>query len=279
MALIPDAPKASPLVPKIVQLRSTRREGHDIWTLEIEPGEFSFSSGQFNMLYAYGIGEVPISISGDPATPNRLLHTVRAVGAVSRAITQLKPGDSLGLRGPYGSAWPVEEGKGSDLIVVAGGLGLAPLRPAIYRVLAQREHYGRVALLYGARSPEEILFRRELESWRRRLDIAIEVSVDHATGDWRGNVGVVTTLIGRASFDPPHTIAMVCGPEIMMRFSAIALEACGVTPDRIYLSMERNMKCAVGHCGHCQFGPALLCRDGPVLRYDRVAGLITVREL
>lgn len=279
MARIPDVPAASALLPKVVKVRSTRREGRDVWTLEIEPGEFSFRPGQFNMLYAYGVGEAPISISSDPASPGRLLHTVRAVGPVSRAITGLKPGDGIGFRGPYGSAWPVENSEGADLVVVAGGLGLAPLRPAIYRALARRSRYGRVALLYGARSPEDILFRRELEGWRRRLDVEVGVSVDQATADWRGDVGVVTELIGRASFDPRHAVAMICGPEAMMRFSATALLARGVAAAKIYLSMERNMKCAVAHCGRCQFGPVLLCRDGPVLRYDRVAQLITVREL
>jgi NAD(P)H-flavin reductase len=267
------------MLPAVARVRGRRRETRDTWTLAIDAGGFAFRPGQFNMLYAFGVGEIPVSVSGDPDAPGPLIHTVRAVGDVSRALTQLKPGDELGLRGPYGTAWPVAESSGSDVIVVAGGLGLAPLRPAIYRLLAGRERYGRIVLLYGTRDPTDILFRREVEGWRRRLDVAIEVTVDHADASWRGHVGVVTKLIGRAAFDPDHTVALVCGPEIMMRFSAGALEAAGVAPERIFLSLERNMKCAVGQCGHCQLGPALLCRDGAVLPYDHVSRLLTVREL
>ena len=164
-------------------------------------------------------------------------------------------------------------------MIVAGGLGLAPLRPSLYRLFAERDHYGRIVLLSGARSPADLLFRRELERWRARLDIDVEVTVDHAGSDWRGNVGVVTTLIHRAAFDPPHTVAMVCGPEIMMRFAAIELEKAGVADDAIYLSMERNMKCAIGHCGHCQFGPDFVCRDGPVANYARLERLLALREI
>jgi len=267
------------MVPVVAHVRTRRRETRDTWTLAIDAGGLTFRPGQFNMLFAFGIGEIPVSVSGDPGTPGPLIHTVRAVGDVSQAVTRLKPGDALGLRGPFGTAWPLAESGGSDIVVVAGGLGLAPLRPAIYRLIAERDRYGRIAVLYGTRSPQDILFRRELEGWRRRLDIAIEVTVDHADPSWHGHVGVVTKLIGRAGFDPDHTVAFLCGPEIMMRFTAAALEAAGVAGERIYLSLERNMKCAVGQCGHCQFGPTLLCRDGAVMRYDRVSRLLTVREL
>jgi NAD(P)H-flavin reductase len=230
------------------------------------------------MLYAFGLGEVAISISGDPAKGDRIVHTVRAVGAVSGALTRLRRGGVIGVRGPYGSCWPVSQAEGSDIVMIAGGLGLAPLRPAIYRVLAHRKRYGRVVLLYGARGPGDILYRREIERWRR-LDVDIEVTVDHAAADWRGNVGVVPELIPRISFDPLHTVALVCGPEIMMRFTIAALRDRGVGLDRIHLSMERNMKCAIGLCGHCQFGPAFVCRDGPVFRFDRIAPLFNLREI
>jgi NAD(P)H-flavin reductase len=185
----------------------------------------------------------------------------------------------LGLRGPYGTPWPVESAEGNDVVFVAGGLGLAPLRPAIYHVLARREQYGRVVVLYGTRSPSDILFRHEVERWRRRLDLEILVTVDRADADWRGDVGVVPRLIGRAGFDPHAVVAMVCGPEVMMRFTANGLHAAGVALDHIYLSMERNMKCAIGLCGHCQFGPDFVCKDGPVMRYDRIADIMTVREI
>jgi NAD(P)H-flavin reductase len=273
---------ADPFVPQPYRVARVRRESGDIVTLELAPlqGErANFLPGQFNMLYAFGVGEVAISMSGDPAVRGGYIHTVRNVGAISGAIAGLAAGAMVGVRGPYGTAWPTEPAAGNDVVFVAGGLGLAPLRPAIYRVLAQRARYGRVALLYGTRSPPDILYRGELERWRRRLDVDVSITVDRADASWRGNVGVVTKLIARAGLDPQNTVAMVCGPEVMMRFSAIALGAAGLSAERIYLSMERNMKCAIGLCGHCQFGPDFICKDGPVMRYDRIAGILAVREI
>ena len=270
-------------VPAIGRISARRRETGDTWTLSIDArgigvDGFAFEPGQFNMLYAFGIGEIPVSLSGDPATREHLTHTVRAVGSASEAIARLRPGDPIGVRGPFGTAWPIRESAGADVLVIAGGLGLAPLRPAIYRLLAERERYGRIALLYGTRSPADILFRREIERWRRR-DMMIEVTVDHADVAWHGHVGVVTKLIERIAFNPAIAVAFVCGPEIMMRFAASALQTAGIKPESIHLSLERNMKCAIGQCGRCQLGPNLLCRDGAVMRYDRVRPLLTVREL
>jgi NAD(P)H-flavin reductase len=272
---------ADPMLPYVARVLDRRREGADVWTLDIEPeeGAPSFTPGQFNMLTAFGVGEAAISVSGDPAEPGRLVHTIRAVGAVSSALTRLDAGDLLGLRGPFGVGWPMAEAGGRDVVVVAGGLGLAPLRPALYRLFAERARYGKITLLFGARGPADVLFRHEIESWRRRLDIGIEVTVDHANSDWHGHVGVVTTLIKRADFDPLRTVAMVCGPEVMMRFAIAALGEAGVADGAIYLSMERNMKCAVAFCGHCQFGTVFVCRDGPVFRYDQVRSLLTVKEI
>jgi NAD(P)H-flavin reductase len=251
-----------------------------VWTLDIEPnGPMAFAPGQFNMLTVFGVGEAAISVSGDPAEPGRLVHTIRAVGAVSSALTRLDRGDVLGLRGPFGVGWPMAEAAGRDVVVVVGGVGLAPLRPALYRLYAERARYGKIALLYGTRSPADILFRSEIESWRRRLDIDVEVTVDHADADWHGRVGVVTNLIGRAEFDPHHAIALVCGPEVMMRFGVMALRKAGVAEADIYVSMERSMKCAVAFCGHCQLGTVFVCRDGPVFRYDRIRDLFAVKEL
>lgn len=276
------AAPADPFVPQPYRVGRLRREAGDIMTLELAPlaGERpDFLPGQFNMLYAFGVGEVAISMSGDPAARGGYIHTVRNVGAVSAAIAKLEAGTMLGVRGPFGTAWPTESAAGSDVVFVAGGLGLAPLRPAIYRVLAQRARYGRVVLLYGTRSPPDILYRHELERWRRRLDVDISITVDRADTSWRGNVGVVPRLIARAGIDPHNTVAMVCGPEVMMRFSANALTAAGLPAEHIYLSMERNMKCAIGLCGHCQFGPDFICKDGPVMRYDRIAAILAVREI
>jgi NAD(P)H-flavin reductase len=273
---------ADPMVPSIARVLRRRRELADTWTLELEAEDRSllgFGPGQFNMLYLPGVGEVAISVSGDPAGARHLVHTIRDVGKVSGALTRLKPGMRLGVRGPFGSTWPVEAAAGRDVVVIAGGLGLAPLRPAIYRLLAERRRFGRVAILYGTRSPGDILYPRELERWRRRLDVQIEVTVDHAGLDWRGHIGVVTHLISRAAFDPEQTVAMVCGPEVMMRFAALALHDEGVPDEAIHLSMERNMKCALGHCGRCQFGPMLVCRDGPVASFGRIGRMLAVKEL
>ncbi|MBZ0293992.1 MAG: FAD/NAD(P)-binding protein, partial [Anaerolineae bacterium] len=232
-----------------------------------------------NMLYIFGVGEIPISISGDPAHPELLVHTTRAVGAVTNVMNTLKVGDVIGVRGPFGSAWPARAAKGHDVVLVAGGIGLAPLRPALYQILSRREDYGNIVLLYGTRSPEDILFRKELEQLRARFDLEVYVTVDYAGTRWHGNVGVVTKLIPKAPFDATHTLAMVCGPEVMMRFAASELQNRGVSTDKIFVSMERNMKCAVGFCGHCQFGPMFICRDGPVFTYRHVAEWINRWEV
>jgi NAD(P)H-flavin reductase len=238
-----------------------------------------FAAGQFNMLYVFGVGEIPISITGDPANRKKLVHTTRVVGTVTKALRKLKRGDVLGVRGPFGSRWPVQEAIGNDVVIVAGGIGLAPLRPALCEVLSQREKYGKVVLLYGTRSPSDILYQRELEKWRARFDLDVYVTVDRGTGGWRGNVGVVTALISKAPFDPANTIAMVCGPEVMMRYTALELESRGVRTDNIFFSLERNMKCAVGFCGRCQFGPTFICKDGPVFRYSRIKSWLAQREI
>jgi NAD(P)H-flavin reductase len=229
------------MVPTPYRVRHVRRELPDIATLELSPLQGSvpeFQPGQFNMLYAFGRGEVAISMSGDPAVRDVTVHTVRDVGAISGAIARMGVGAVVGVRGPFGTAWPAAEAAGSDVMIVAGGLGLAPLRPAIYQVLANRPRYGHVVILYGTRSPAEILFRSELERWRQLLDIEVMVTVDHADASWHGDVGVVPQLISRARFDADHTVAMVCGPEVMMRFTASGLLRAGVPPKQIHLSME-----------------------------------------
>jgi NAD(P)H-flavin reductase len=274
---------SDPMLPQIYQVQRVRREMPDTFTLELEPVNGSdippFATGQFNMLYVFGVGEIPISISGDPARHKLLVHTTRAVGTVSKAMRELKPGDVMGVRGPFGSHWPIEHAVGRDVVIVAGGIGLAPLRSAMYQVIAQREQYGKVVLLYGARAPKDILYRRELEHWRAHFDLEVYVTVDQAAGTWRGSVGVVTKLISRAPFDPLNTLALVCGPEVMMRFTAAELEKRGIAAQNIYISMERNMKCAIGMCGHCQYGPHFVCKDGPVFQYSQVQGLFTKREI
>jgi NAD(P)H-flavin reductase len=265
------------MAPRSFRVERKTRETHDTWTLSLAPvsgDQFDVAPGQFTMLYAFGVGEVPISVSGSP-----LIQTIRAVGPVTRALCASRPGTVVGVRGPFGTSWPVEQAKGGDLLIVAGGVGLPPVRPALYHALEHRDDYGRVILLYGARSPEDIVFRQELERWRSRMDLEVDATVDAATGDWRGKVGVVTTLIPRAGIDPAGTAAFVVGPEIMMRFVARALADEGLPSERIWISMERSMKCGVALCGHCQFGPSLICRDGAVYPYPAIEPFLGVREL
>lgn len=293
-------PKA-PLLPVFLPVASRDVESHDVVTLtfglpddiddkvrspsqgetidDFSPLSHQTQPGQFNMMYVFGVGEVPVSISGDTSSTDTLVHTVRGVGPVSDALLQVRPGEHIGLRGPYGRGWPVLAAEGKDVLLVAGGIGLAPLRPVIYHLLRHRSHYGQVAILYGARSPEEFIFARQLEQWRAQPDIQVLVTVDCADALWNGNVGVVTDLIDSVQFDPDECLAMVCGPDIMFRFTAQALQDRGVAVEQIYFSMERNMKCAIGSCGHCQFGPHFICKDGPVFSMAEIDSLFTVREI
>lgn len=269
------------MVPAPFTVVSKRQDTADTWTLELcassdEP--FAFAPGQFTMLSAFGTGEVPISISGDPNAPAALVHTVRTVGLATGAICQATPGEVLGVRGPFGRPWPVAEIDGADVLVIAGGIGLAPLRPALLALLARRRRYGRLLLLYGGRAPDQLLYTEELERWTTQ-GLNVAVTVDSAGPEWLGRVGVVPRLVERARFDSASAVALVCGPEVMMRFTVAALARAGVGEERIYTSMERNMQCAIGHCGHCQLGPTLLCRDGPVYRWSELAPWLAIREL
>lgn len=270
-----------PMMPRPYRVTALRGETEDTVTLDMtaEDGRaMAFAPGQFTMLYLFGVGEVPISISGNPHEPETLTHTVRSVGAVTEAIFGLGVGDPLGVRGPYGVGWPVSQAEGRDLVVAAGGIGLAPLRPVLLDVLERRELFGSVSLIYGARTPADLLYRDQLHSWRSRFDLQVEVTVDQPDSSWLGDVGVVTGLLSRIDFDPNNALAMVCGPEIMMKVVARELLAREVEPQSIHFSLERNMKCAVGFCGHCQLGPDFVCRDGPVLPYHRIINRLTVAE-
>ncbi len=286
MASQPQAERSAgvgPMAPRPFRVSASRRETGDSWTLTLEPADGgpppAFRAGQFNMIYAFGVGEVPISISGDPGAGGPLEHTVRAVGPVSAAICRARPGEQLGVRGPFGSSWPLEAAAGRHVVVVAGGVGLAPLRPAVLGALAQRHRLEGLALLCGGRSPAELLFQPELESWREDPRLDVGITVDTASGDWRGHVGVVTTLIDGARFDPARALAFVVGPEVMMRFTVEALLARGMDAGDVYVSIERNMKCAVTHCGRCQFGPTFACREGPVMRFAEIERFLRVREI
>ena len=269
--------------PEPLRVQRVLRETKDTVTISLDasarPGGFPFQPGQFTMLYAFGVGEVPISVSGDPARPERLVHTIRNVGAVTSVLASARRGAVVGVRGPFGAPWPLEQARGNDLLLVAGGLGLAPLRPALLHLLAARRAYGHVTLLVGARAPEALLYRSELMKWARDDRIQVLVTVDRAPPDWRGHVGVVTALLSEAVVRPERAVALVCGPELMMRFAVRELNRFGIDDARIHLSMERNMKCGVGHCGHCQYGPEFICKDGPVLRFDRLRSRFWVKEV
>lgn len=265
------------------RVAAVERETHDTFTLTVTPVEGTafepFQPGQFSMLYVFGVGELPISISGDPADAERMVYTVRSVGQATHALVSRKAGDVIGIRGPFGTSWPVKEARGKDVLIVAGGIGLAPLRPVIYHVLRNRDDYVRLILLYGARSPRDLLYRKQLAEWGRAPDTQVLVTVDYGGLSWRGHVGVVTTLFRQLRLHPAETVAFICGPEIMMRYVIRMLEARGVAPHDIYLSMERNMKCGAGFCGHCQLGPYFVCKDGPVFSYRQLQPWLEVHEL
>lgn len=269
--------------PEPYLVQEVLKETPDTFTLKLAPETGGsagfFRPGQFSMLWVFGVGEMPISISGDPAMRDRLIYTVRSVGQATHSLVDQGVGNGVGVRGPFGAGWPVEAARGRDVIVVAGGIGLAPLRPVIYEVLRHRKEYGRLVVLYGARSPRDLLYRKELALWARQPETQVLTTVDYGGLSWRGHVGVVTTLFKYARFHPARSLAMICGPEIMMRFVARDLAAHGLGRNDIYISMERNMKCAVGFCGHCQYGPHFICKDGPIFRYEQIQSALEKYEL
>ncbi len=262
-----------------------RREAPQIWTLRLRLQDqalrrrFQFRPGQFNMVYDFGVGEVPISIVSDPVDPDLLDHTIRAVGAVSHRLCELDRGDVVGVRGPYGSWWPLDEARGRDVVIVTGGLGCAPVVAAINYIMMRREAYGELNIFHGIKTPRDLLYRERFRAWQAAPNTNVYLSADRPDRRWKHAVGVVTSLFREVRLDPARSIVMMCGPEVMMRSAVRELLDKGVAADRIYLSLERNMKCAVGFCGHCQYGPMFICKDGPVLRYDRISRWFDIREL
>jgi NAD(P)H-flavin reductase len=263
------------MLPSPAVIEAIKPEAYGISTFSLRfvdsggPAAYRFQPGQFNMLYLPGAGEVAISISSDPGEPQLLGHTIRYAGNVTRALGRLKVGHRVGVRGPYGTPWPLEKAAGKSLVIVAGGIGLAPLRPLILSVLRRRDAYGRVVLLYGARTPADLLYTGEFARWQEG-NVEVHVTVDLADEHWKGQVGVVPQLFYRIRVEPKQTVVMTCGPEIMMRFVIYEALARRIAKDAIYLSVERNMKCAVGFCGHCQFGPTFICKQGPVLNFASI---------
>ena len=276
-----EVPVRGAMLPVPHRVTARVQETADTTTLEFESlgNRVRLRAGQFAMLYVFGVGEVPISTSGDHEGDGPLTHTIRPVGAVTRALCALEPGAVVGVRGPFGTEWPLAETASGDLLLVGGGIGLAPLRPAIRHALDRRDHDRSVSVLVGARTPQDLLYVEESERWAAEPDVEVALTVDAAAAGWEGRVGLVTTLIPDAAVDPATASAFVCGPQVMMTFVVRALLQRGVPLARIWVSMERNMRCAVGHCGHCQLGPTLICRDGPVFAARAMVPLMAVREL
>lgn len=277
-------PAAHPWLSQPVVIDSILPETPGVATYRLrfqEPGagdQYSFRPGQFNMLYVPGIGEIAISVSGADAKQT-YAHTIRTVGNVTSRLAALSLGGVLGLRGPFGTSWPLAQARGADIVFVAGGIGLAPLRSAIYEVLAHRADYGQITLLNGARSPESLLYPSEYAAWQTQ-GMAVQTTVDQPSHDWSGRVGVVSLLLDRLPLSRPEsTILLTCGPEVMMKYVVRSALRRGLTAEQVWCSLERNMQCAVGFCGHCQLGPAFICKDGPVLRYDRIAPYLAVERL
>ncbi len=256
------------------------READDIATYRLQfvdeqvRRSYRFSAGQFNMVYLFGVGEVAISIVSDPDKPDSLDHTIRAVGRVTRAIAGLKIGDLLGIRGPFGQGWPLADIRGKDIVVVTGGLGCAPVVGAIEYIFQRRSDFGAVRILHGVKTPHDLLYHERFETWRQHPDTKVYLTSDRADKSWQYHVGVVTELFHEVRIDPARTAVLMCGPEIMMRLGAPILIDRGIPATSIYVSLERHMECGIGLCGHCQMGPFFLCKDGPVMRYDRVAWLL-----
>lgn len=252
------------------------REAEDIDTYRLQlideeaRRQFRFKAGQFNMVYLFGVGEVAISIVSDPDEPDVVGHTIRTVGRVTKAIAALQPGEALGIRGPFGEGWPLEEAEGRNVVIVTGGLGCAPVVGAIEYIFRRRAQYGSIKILHGVKTPQDLLYRERFDQWRRAPDTEVLLTSDQPDKTWSHHVGVVTELFERVAIDPAKSIVLMCGPEIMMRLGVPILLRRGIPGTAVYVSLERHMECGIGLCGHCQMGPYFLCKDGPVMRYDRV---------
>lgn len=273
----------NPYLPREAEIVERTQESPSIFTLRLrlcDPAarsDYRFEPGQFNMLYLYGAGEVAISIVSDPQDATLLGHTIREVGRVTRGLARLQAGDRIGLRGPFGRGWPLQEAPGHDVLIVTGGLGCAPVVSVINYVIMRRTFFGKLTIIQGVKRAEDLLWRERYAYWNTLPDTQVLLSADHGGPVWPWHVGPVTEVFDDARIAAGRTFVMMCGPEGMMRASVAQLAARGVAEDHIYLNMERNMQCAVGHCGHCQYGGAFVCRQGPVFAYPEVKALFDVR--
>lgn len=274
----------NPYLPREAEVVERIEESPNTFSLHLRLTDgqpYSFEPGQFNMLYLHGVGEVPISIVADGAEDagrnTTLTHTIRALGRVTHGLAALQAGDHIGLRGPYGRGWPMRAAEGRDVVVVTGGLGCAPAVSIIHHILDRRERYGKLSILQGVKHTDDLIWRAQYDAWSALPDVQVLLAADVASPGWPGHVGLVTTLFEYLELAPQRSMAMLCGPEAMMRAAAEGLHARGLPAEAIFLSMERNMQCAVGHCGHCQIGGSFVCRDGPVFAWPELRGLLGTR--
>lgn len=272
-------PTFDPHLPLEAEIVKREQDSATIFTLHLRftnpehHQRFIFSPGQFNMLYLYGVGEVAISIVSDPERTNIFTHTIRAIGRVTKALQKLVPGDRIGVRGPYGNGWPLEQVKGKDIVIITGGVGCAPSISIIDYILARREQYGNLSILHGVKHSDDFIFRKRYAIWQKSLNTEIHIAADQAGPKWPWGLGYVTDMIDKIKLNSEDTIAMMCGPEMMMNTAVNALNKKGVPEHHIYLSMERNMECGIGQCGHCQYGVFFICKDGPVFAYSEIKSL------
>ena len=269
----------SPYQPIAATLEKVAEEAPNIKTFWLRPAEpLSFRTGQFVELTVPGLGEAPFTPSSSPALADQMEVTIMKAGTVTDRLHELQAGAKLGLRGPYGKGYPMEEFYGKELLIVGGGVGLAPLRSLLFQVFEDIAKFPRVILLYGAKTPADLVYADQLKEWAKRDKFEVLVSVDAADNGWKGNVGVVTTLVSKVNLNLDKTAAVVCGPPVMMKFATLELVQAGMAKDRLYLSMEKNMSCGLGKCGHCRLGPYYICEDGPVFTYDKIESLAGLWE-
>ena len=264
----------NPYRPTRTEVLEVRPETPTIKTLKLKPdGGLSFRTGQFIELTVPGFGEAPFTPSSQPSVSETIEVTIMKVGRVTGRAHDLTPGTELGLRGPFGTGYPMEDLQGKDVLVVGGGCGFAPLRSLMYELFSRSAEFKSLHFRGGCRSPAEFLFRAEITEWTGRDDLDVVLTVDEGDDSWSGHVGVVTTILDGIDFEPSQGVAVVCGPPIMMKFATPKLLEMGFTEDNLYLSMEKNMSCGIGKCGHCRLGRYYTCMDGPVFRYDRIRDL------
>ncbi len=266
-----------PHVPHLAIIDKRVQESPTIFSLRLQYEDtdrqeaFEFAPGQFNMVSLFGVGEVAISIVNDPEDSHFFDHTIRVVGRVTKGLEKLQPGDRVGIRGPFGRGWPIDEAMGQDVLLVTGGLGCAPLVSVIRYLLRRRDHFGHIHILQGVKHADDLIWREQYEAWSKDHGVNVLLAADVASRDWPWQQGLVTELINQVNLRLERTITMLCGPEMMMLAAIAQLRELGLADHKIWLSMERNMHCGYGQCGHCQVGPHFVCKDGPVFCYSELA--------